>query len=922
MKRILYGGLDCGSTTIKLCVLDGNGRLLYTKYERHFSEVKNSLYQVLEEAHAHFGEEEIKLTVSGSAGISMAQILGLNFVQEVIACKKAVERYVPGSEVSIELGGEDAKVTFLSGALEQRMNGTCAGGTGAFIDQMASLLQVDALELNELAKEHTNIYPIASRCGVFAKTDIQPLLNEGAQKSNIAASIFQAVVNQTLGGLCCGRPIEGKVVFLGGPLYYLSELRKRFITTLHLKEEHAICPKNAHLFVAMGSALSAVHSPRTHFKTLLKAMKEGASQDSSCLGRLEPLFASSSDLEAFRQRHAQNQVPKASLKEHKGNAFLGIDAGSTTTKAVLIDEDQRVLYTYYGSNQGTPLNCAVHILKDLYQKLPKDARIAYSTVTGYGEALILNGLRVDVGEIETIAHYKAAKALLPEVDFVLDIGGQDMKCLQIKNGNIQSLMLNEACSSGCGSFIQTFAQSLNMETEPFAQAGMKSKNPVDLGTRCTVFMNSRVKQAQKEGAKVEDISAGLAYSVIKNALYKVMKIKDPDALGQNIVVQGGTFYNEAILRAFECITGKQPVRPDMAGLMGAYGAAIVALEKFDESKTTSLLKENALKEFAYAHRIERCHRCGNRCTLTHTDFSDGKGFVSGNRCERGAYEPKEAAGISIPNLYDYKYERLFRYQPKEISKAIRGSIGIPRVLNMYENYPLWFTFLDALGFRVVLSARSSKDIYLKGIKTIVSDTVCYPAKIAHGHMMDLVEKGVGIIFYPCVQKEKKEWKSVDNHYNCPVVTSYPELIRNNLDVLQDKKIKFMHPFLPLHDKKALRKRLFIEFSYFGISQEELDLALDKGWEEYERYKSDVRKKGEEALETIRAQNIPGVVLAGRPYHLDPEIHHGIPKMISELQMAVLSEDSVCHLGDIEKPMRIHDQWTYHSRVLRAAKVVF
>jgi predicted CoA-substrate-specific enzyme activase len=920
MKKKYYAGLDVGSTTIKLSVFDGNKKLLHSVYRRHFSDVRNALVNMLEEGANLFPKEEIKATITGSAGISIANILEVPFLQEVISCKRAVEEFVDHASVSVELGGEDAKVTYFEEGLDQRMNGTCAGGTGAFIDQMASLLKIDAMALNELAKDYTNIYPIASRCGVFAKSDIQPLLNEGASKENIAVSVFQAVVNQTLGGLCSGRVIKGRVVFLGGPLFYLSELRKRFVQTLGLSSEDAIFPENAHLFVSMGAALSSEKSKSTTFANLVSRLKEYQEGEAFEVERLQPLFESAKEKEAFLNRHAKAKVKERDIKSHKGDCFLGIDAGSTTTKAVLINNQGEILYQYYKSNHGTPLHCALNILKDIYRVLPSKGRIAYSTVTGYGEALIKKGLGVDWGEVETIAHFKAAKEFSPEVDFILDIGGQDMKCLKIKDGAIQSIMLNEACSAGCGSFVETFAESLKMKIEPFAKEALNAKKPVDLGTRCTVFMNSRVKQAQKEGASVADISAGIAYSVIKNVLYKVMKIKDPRDLGNHIIVQGGTFNNNAILRSFELVTGIQPIRPNLAGLMGAYGAALIAKDRFLKGEKTTLLPKAQLEGFSFENTMEKCGKCGNHCTLTVTTFSNGQRFISGNRCERGG-EVSSNQEIH-PNIFEYKYERLFGYAPLPASRAKRGTIGIPRVLNMYENYPLWFTFLTHLGYRVILSSRSSKKIYHKGMDTIPSDTVCYPAKMVHGHILDLVDKGVEMIFYPCIQKEINEYDDADNHFNCPVVTSYPQLIRNNMDVLREKKVKLMDPFLPIHDSKSLKKRLIEEFASYGITKQEVVDALKKAWEEYGAYRKDIQRKGEEVLQYMNDKKVPGIVLAGRPYHLDPEINHGIPKMITELGMAVLTEDSICHLGKIKSKMRIHDQWMYHSRVLRAAvKVV-
>ncbi|GCD11093.1 2-hydroxyacyl-CoA dehydratase [Clostridium tagluense] len=919
MKKILNVGLDVGSTTVKIVVLNQQEKIIYSKYQRHFSDIKSTIADMLYEAYNNFKDCNITIMVTGSGGLALSKWLNIKFIQEVVASTYAIENIIPRTNVAIELGGEDAKIIYFDGGIDQRMNGTCAGGTGAFIDQMASLLQTDATGLNELAKAHKTIYPIAARCGVFAKTDIQPLLNEGAAKEDIAVSVFQAVVNQTISGLACGRPIKGNVAFLGGPLYFLSELRQRFVETLKLTEEEIIFPKDSQLFVALGAAMASKDEYPISFEELnmqLPKLREASGQE---VQRLRPLFSDEEELRVFNKRQSQYKVARKELKNYKGDCFLGIDAGSTTTKATLIDEDGALLYSYYGSNEGNPLTLVRKILKDIYTILPKDVIIRNSAVTGYGEGLIMAALKVDIGEIETIAHYKAAEFFLPGADFILDIGGQDMKCLKIKDGVIDSIMLNEACSSGCGSFIETFAHSLNMEIEEFANVALSSKSPVDLGSRCTVFMNSRVKQVQKEGASVGDISAGLSYSVIKNALLKVIKIRDPKDMGKKIIVQGGTFYNDAVLRAFELISGREAVRPDIAGLMGAFGAALIAKERTDEGKISTLLTLEQLDSFNVETSMGRCNQCANKCVLTINKFDKSREFISGNRCEKalGHSGKKE----DIPNVYDYKYKRIFNYIPLKKDRAFRGTIGIPRVLNIYENYPFWFTFFTALGFRVELSQRSSKQIYEMGIDTIPSESACYPAKIVHGHIMSLINNGIDTIFYPCIPYEKKEQAGADDHYNCPIVTSYPEVIKNNMDILKEKNIRFLSPFISLDNNKKLVSRLTDELACFAIHKDEIVKAAEKAWAETEKVKLDIQNKGEEVVEYIRRTGKKGIVLAGRPYHIDPEINHGIPSVITDFDMPVLTEDSVAHLGIVERPLRIVDQWVYHSRLYAAASFV-
>lgn len=919
MKSLVYMGLDVGSTTVKLVILDKNYKIIYSRYERHFADIKKTIQQLVNDAYTNLKDRDVVIMTTGSGGLAVSKWLNISFIQEVISSTKAIERFCPQTDVVIELGGEDAKITYLAGQIEQRMNGTCAGGTGAFIDQMASLLQTDAMGLNELAKKHNTIYPIASRCGVFAKTDVQPLLNEGAAKEDIAASVLQAVVNQTIGGLACGKPIKGNVAFLGGPLYFLSELRKRFIETLQLKEKEVIFPNDSQLFVAIGAALASKEEKRISFHNLIERVSLLEHEVSNEAGTLRPLFENEDEFIKFKNRHSNNKVKRRNLEDYEGNCYLGIDAGSTTTKIALIGEDGSLLYSHYGSNGGSPFRSTVDVLKHLYNILPEKAQIVYSAVTGYGEALLKAALSIDIGEIETVAHYKASEFFLPGVEFILDIGGQDMKSMRVKDGIIDNIMLNEACSSGCGSFLETFAHSMNLEIGEFAAISLKSKAPVDLGTRCTVFMNSSVKQAQKEGATISDIAAGLSYSVIKNALFKVIKIRDPKELGEKIIVQGGTFYNDGVLRAFELVSGREVVRPDIAGIMGAFGAALLARERYVEGVKTSLLNKEDLRVFNMDTTTRRCGLCGNNCLLTVNNFSDGTKFITGNRCERGAgIESKKEA---IPDLYDYKYKRVFAYKPLKIDEAKRGSVGIPRVLNLFENYPFWFTFFTELGFRVELSPRSSKDIFEKGIETIPSESVCYPAKLVHGHIMGLVEKGLNFIFYPCIPYEKKEQQGADNHYNCPIVTSYPEVIKNNMEILKERNILFMNPFLPIDNSIRLKERLLEELAFMNISKEEINKAVDKAYEEDKRFKLDIRNKGEEVLKYIEDTGKKAIVLAGRPYQIDPEIHHGISELITSFDMAVLTEDSIAHLGNVKRPLGVVDQWVYHSRLYAAASFV-
>ena len=965
-------GIDVGSTTVKVAILDDNDKLIYGDYQRHRADIRSTIINVVTKALDTIEKEVedgaqrgVSVKVTGSGGLSVSQWLNIPFIQEVIAATTSVKKLIPQTDVVIELGGEDAKITYFKGGVEQRMNGTCAGGTGAFIDQMAALLETDAPGLNELARDAQQIYPIAARCGVFAKTDVQPLINEGARREDIAASIFQAVVSQTISGLACGKPIRGNVAFLGGPLHFLDQLRERFIQTLKLKPEEIIVPENSQLFVASGCAFAAerkFQDAEGHdykFPTIAEfrdSLKNLVGAELSEVQRLEPLFKNQAELDEFQVRHSEQKAKRGDLKKTHGPVFLGLDSGSTTTKACLIDKVGRILWDFYAHNQGNPVELAVKVLKNLYNMLPEDVYIARAVSTGYGEALFQAALGVDSGEVETITHFRAANFFVPGVEFLLDIGGQDMKCLRMKDGAIVSIQLNEACSSGCGSFLDNFANTMGMDVKEFGKIALMAEKPVDLGSRCTVFMNSRVKQAQKEGASVADIAAGLSYSVIKNALFKVIKLRKASDIGEKVVVQGGTFFNDAILRAFEKIAGVQVYRPDVAGLMGAYGSALIAYDQWcdlmepkpgepegtvhDVRSGLATLKD--LESFHVDLDLRRCGKCQNNCLLTINTFQTGsekRTFVTGNRCEKGAElegnvvdaSNKKNTGIDdddagpMPNLFEWKYKRLFNhYIPRKPEDAPMGDVGIPRVLNMYENYPLWFTFFNELGFRVVLSQRSSRTVYEKGLETIPSESVCYPGKISHGHLVSLLQRGVKFIFYPCAPYEKQEDKGAGNHYNCPIVTSYPEVLRNNVDELrQDPSITYMDPFLPIYDKDRLAERLCEELlpKFPQLNKKQIYDAVEKAWKEQEAFKEDVKKAGEEALEEIITKGGSGIVLAGRPYHLDPEINHGIPEMINGLGLAVLTEDSVAHLGKIERPLRIIDQWVYHNRLYRAAQFV-
>lgn len=911
-----YLGIDVGSTTIKMVILDELGEILFSKYKRHFSDIENAMKELIVEVSENIKLEEVKIKITGSGGLGIAKWLDLEFVQEVISCSYAVKEYIPQTDVAIELGGEDAKLTYFEETIDQKMNGSCAGGTGAFIDQMAVLLNTDADGLNDLAKDYEKIYPIAARCGVFAKTDIQPLINEGVSKNDIAASIFQAVVNQTISGLAMGKPIVGNVAFLGGPLSFSSELRNRFIETLQLSESEIEIPENGMLFVAIGAALYAKSSPVIDFNTFAKRVNETKMPLDEASVFLEPLFEDEKSYEEFKIRHNKSVVERCDLSTYSGNAYLGIDAGSTTSKLVLITEDKKILHYEYKGNVGDPLNTIKTMISDMYNAIDLSKitiKNAYST--GYGESLIKSAFKLDGGEIETLCHYKAAAHFNPNVDFILDIGGQDMKCMRIKNGVIYDIMLNEACSSGCGSFIEGFATTLGVSIEEFVKHGVESKNPVELGSRCTVFMNSKVKQAQKEGAKISDISAGLAYSVIKNALNKVIKVNDFSTIGENLVVQGGTFYNDAVLKAFEITVGKNAIRPDISGLMGAFGAAIVAIENSSEVASTILLPDE-VENLSYTKKNIRCNICENNCSMTLNMFNDGSKFIIGNKCEKGAGVTNSSE--TIPNIYTYKYERLFDYKSLDIKDAKYGEIGIPRVLNVYEHYPFWHTFFTELGFSVKLSPRSNKKLYEMGMDTITSDTMCYPAKIVNGHIKYLVKSKTPAIFYPCLPYENKSREKAQKNYNCPVVISYPEVVANNIE-LEDTK--YIAPFLPMDNLETMRDNLFVALSDYNISKIDIENALNSADGELSNYKQDVRNQGEEILKYMDETGKKGIVLAGRPYHIDPEINHGLEKIITELGMVVLSEDSVAHLSDDKFDLRVLDQWSFHSRLYLAADYV-
>lgn len=924
-------GLDIGSTTVKAVVLDGD-TIRHSAYRRHNADVRGELRSLLEEIAPLFPGQHFRVAVTGSAGLSIAELMGVDFVQEVIAATAAIERFHPEADVVIELGGEDAKITYLHPTPEQRMNGTCAGGTGAFIDQMATLLHTDAKGLDDLAARYQHLYPIASRCGVFAKSDLQPLLNQGAAHTDLAASVFQAVATQTIAGLACGRPIRGNLVFLGGPLHFLPQLRKAYERILAGQVTSFTTPADAQLYVALGAALSAIDPPvgdrlatgHAEFHTAEELLRRLRPVVTIPLARqrLRPLFADEAEREEFDLRHSRARVDQVGFEEANGPLFLGMDAGSTTFKAVLLNSDDQLVFSRYESSND-PVAAAIATLREVYAQLPETAYLARACVTGYGEGLVRAALRIDDGEIETMAHYRAANHLSPGVTSVIDIGGQDMKYLRIRGGAIDSIAVNEACSSGCGSFLQTFAATMGTDIASFAGSALESRAPVDLGSRCTVFMNSSVKQAQREGATPGDISAGLSYSVVRNALYKVIKLKDVEQLGEKVVVQGGTFLNNAVLRAFELLTGAEVVRPNIAGLMGAYGAALTAQKNWPVGEKSQVIGLEELDQFTVATALDTCRLCQNHCQLTISTFNDGSRHVSGNRCDRGASTEKRPPKSELPNLYDYKYRRVFGYRRLTEDKATRGDIGIPRVLNMYENYPLWFTILTRLGFRVTISGRSSHELFEAGMESIPSENVCYPAKLSHGHVEWLLDKGIRTIFYPCVPYEAKAVEGADNHYNCPVVAYYPQVLEKNLTRLQEPGVRFLAPFLNLNDPEKLASRLVEVFADWDVTLDEATEAVQAGFEEDAQVKADVRAEGRRGLEYLAERGLKGVVLAGRPYHVDPEVNHGVPSLINKLGMGVFTEDSVIDTGEsvLTRPLRVRDQWAYHTRLYEAAAVV-
>ena len=903
-------GIDVGSTTVKTVITDVNNNIIYSKYQRHLSKVKETVTDQLKLIQADYPDTEFTVCITGSAGLGLANSAEIAFVQEVHAAFLAVKEKQPDADAVIELGGEDAKIIFLTGGVEQRMNGSCAGGTGAFIDQMATLLGITADQLDELSLRANKVYPIASRCGVFAKSDIQPLLNQGARREDIAASIFQAVVDQTVSGLAQGRTIEGKVLFLGGPLFFLKGLKKAFVRTLGLDSENAVFPEEAPVFVAYGCALYAAAAAESYtIQQLISKIRDAKASDNIMTS--EPLFASRAEYDEFIDRHKQFDLGYADIRTYEGDAYLGIDAGSTTTKLVLITSDGKILYHHYSSNQGQPLDKIAAQVKTIYSSMNPGITIKGSAVTGYGEDLIKAGLSIDYGIVETVAHFKAASYFCPDVDFIIDIGGQDIKCFRIKNKSIDSIMLNEACSSGCGSFIQTFAMALGYDIAEFSQLGLFAQHPVDLGSRCTVFMNSSVKQAQKDGATVEDISAGLSSSIIKNAIYKVIRANSPDELGRNIVVQGGTFLNDAVLRSFEKELGRNVIRPAISGLMGAFGCALYAKER--SSGESSLISYDELKNFTYTSRSAQCGGCTANCQLNIISFGKGRNFISGNRCEKGG---GKANRNNVPNLYEYKYNSIVSLASSGQPEPPRGKVGLPLALSFYEQMPFWYTLFTELGFEVVFSDESSRDMYYLGQHTIPSDTVCYPAKLTHGHIEDLLNKGVDFIFYPCMSYNLDEGGS-DNHFNCPVVAYYPELLAANDNRLNEKN--FLHPYMNLNIRKNVKKVLAASLKQFNIKGM-IPAAVDKAFDALEKYHKDIALKAQEIIRQARDEKRNIIVLAGRPYHIDKEINHGIHKLISSLGMAVITEDSVAHLAATPK-LGVLNQWTYHSRLYRAAEYV-
>ncbi len=907
-------GIDVGSTTVKLAVIDESNNIVYGVYRRHMAQCREVLAELLKEACEKTGINSMEINITGSGSINLSKSLDIPFVQEVVAVATALRTFAPQTDVAIELGGEDAKIIYFKDGLDERMNGVCAGGTGSFIDQMAALLQTDAAGLNEAAKDYKQIYPIAARCGVFAKTDIQPLINEGATKADLAASIFQAVVNQTISGLACGKPIRGCVAFLGGPLHFMPELKKAFIKTLKLTDETTVDPDNSHLFAAAGAAMTP-GGRQVDLEELIGRFNEGV-EVSFEMPRLPALFKNSDEYDEFVERHSRAVVPKEDLSTYNGNCFLGIDAGSTTTKIVLISDEGKLLYSFYSSNEGNPVATAKKAIAEISEKIPETARITRSCSTGYGESLLKTAFNLDEGEVETIAHCTAASFFDKDVDCVLDIGGQDMKCIKLRDGSVDTIMLNEACSSGCGSFIENFANSLGYTAEDFSKQALFAENPVDLGTRCTVFMNSNVKQAQKEGAGLPDISSGLAYSVIKNALYKVIKLAEGKNLGSHIVVQGGTFHNQAVLRAFEKIAEVNAICPDISGVMGAFGAALIAKSRYKGQPCTMMSFEEILN-LSYKTTTTRCKGCSNNCMLTINHFLNGRRHITGNRCEKGSGEQNKT---KAPNMVEFKLKRLFDYPDPE--NSTRGVIGIPRVLNVYENYPFWATFFHELGFKTQLSPLSDRKIYERGMETIPSESECYPAKLAHGHVQWLVDNGIKTIFHPCIYYERQETPDAQNHYNCPIVVSYAENLKNNVEAVTDGDVRYLRPFMAFTNEEILANRLVkLCLEEWSIDEKETRLAVSKAWNEQLKAKQDIRDEGRRLLEKMENAEGRGIVLAGRPYHIDPEINHGIPEMIASYGLTVFTEDSLPIDFNPERPMRVTDQWVYHSRLYSAAEFV-
>ena len=904
-------GIDVGSTTVKTVIIDDNKKIIYSKYERHFSKVRETVEEQLKIIEEKYPGSRYHLSITGSAGLGLANAADLPFVQEVFGAFIAVKESYPDADAVIELGGEDAKIIFLTGGTEQRMNGSCAGGTGAFIDQMASLLGISVDEMDRLSLESEKLYPIASRCGVFAKSDIQPLLNQGADHRDVAASIFQAVVDQTVSGLAQGRKISGKVLFLGGPLFFLKGLRKRFIKTLELSEENAVFPEHASCFMAYGSALYAMENTDEYsLGDVIEKVKNAPVNDDITTG--VRLFKDEQEYAEFTKRHSACDVERLDIKSYSGDAYLGIDAGSTTTKLVLISPEGKLIYSFYASNKGQPIDVVSQQMKLMYELSDNRINIVSSAVTGYGEELIRSAMGIDHGIVETVAHYKAASFFCPSVDFIIDIGGQDIKCFKIRNGAIDSIMLNEACSSGCGSFIQTFAQALGYDIAEFSKLGLFAERPVDLGSRCTVFMNSSVKQAQKDGASVEDISAGLSSSIIKNAIYKVIRARSADELGENIVVQGGTFLNDAVLRSFEIELNRNVTRPSIAGLMGAFGAALYAKENAKEKST--VISAEKLKDFSYTSRQARCGKCGSNCSLTVISFNDGRKMISGNRCEKGAGLIRKN---NAPCMYEYKYAHIMECMKSQPENP-KAKIGLPMVLNYYEQLPFWHKIFETLGFETVISSESSRAMYYKGQQTIPSDTVCYPAKLAHGHIIDLLEKNVDLIFYPCESYNIDEGHS-DNHYNCPVVAYYPELLKANIPELTDSN--FLLPYVDINLERHCVEVLVNAFGEkYGVTKKQAKEAFRAGHEALKQYRDEIIEEGQRVIKEARFKNMPIIVISGRPYHIDPEINHGIHKLMTTLGLAVITEDSVAHLAELPK-LNVLNQWSYHSRLYRAAQYV-